>query len=243
MGANQAGVVAARRPRWRAYLLLSRISNLPTVWSNVIAGASLAGAVLTVAPVVRIAAAASLLYTAGMFLNDACDEGFDRLHRADRPLPSGDVTLGEVFSAGIILLALGELAVASISMAALPWALALGAAIVYYSYRHKKNPLGPVVMGACRGLVYAVAAVAVGRWVTPAVVVGALLLMLYVAGLTQVAKRIGQRAGAVMPLLIAGISLVDALLILGAGGSAALATVAAGGFVLTLVLQRVVPGT
>jgi hypothetical protein len=27
-----------RRPRWRAYLLLSRVSNLPTVWTNVLAG-------------------------------------------------------------------------------------------------------------------------------------------------------------------------------------------------------------
>lgn len=242
MDADAAGIVT-RRPVWRSYLLLSRISNLPTVWSNVIAGASLAGARLAPDAIVRIAAAVSLLYTAGMFLNDACDEAFDRRHRADRPLPAGDVTSREVFITAFALLASGELAVAWLSTAAVPSAVALGAAIVYYSYRHKGNAFGPIVMGACRGLVYAVAAVAAARTVTVSVLAGALLLMVYVAGLTQVAKRLGQRASVVMPLLIAGISLVDAALVLAASGSAAWAAAAAAGCALTLVLQQVVPGT
>lgn len=243
MGANTAGIVAAPRPKWRSYLLLSRVSNLPTVWSNVIAGASLSGAAPTMTAFVGIAAAVSLLYTAGMFLNDACDEAFDRRERPGRPLPAGHVTSREVFVLGYVLMTAGVLAVAWISPHALPWALGLATAIVFYSFRHKGNPLGPFVMGVCRGLVYALAASAAGRGVTSSVLVGALFLLLYVAGLTQVAKRIGQRAGLVVPILIAGISLLDAVLIVAAGGSVAWAAVAAAGFALTLALQRVVPGT
>jgi 4-hydroxybenzoate polyprenyltransferase len=128
-------------------------------------------------------------------------------------------------------------------MTALPWTLTLGAAIVYYSYSHKENVLGPYVMGLCRGLVYAVAAVAVARTVTINLIIAALALALYVAALTEVAKRIGPRGGGVMPLLIAGISLVDALVILATGGGPTLAAVATCGFFMTLVFQRVVPGT
>ena len=43
-------------------------------------------------------------------------------------------------------------------------------------------------------------------------------------------------------LLIAGISLFDVLMIAGAGQTS-LAALAAAGFLLTLALQRVVPGT
>lgn len=208
-----------------------------------LAGAAATGAPIHAGLLVRLAIAVSMLYIAGMFLNDACDEAIDRRERVDRPLPSGDVTSAEVFSIGFILLALGELVVASMSSAALRWALGLGVAIVYYSYAHKGNALGPYVMGLCRGLVYAVAAAAVSRTLTINLMIAALALALYVAALTEIAKRIGPRAGSVVPLLIAGISLVDALVILATVGAPTLAALAACGFIATLVFQRVVPGT
>jgi hypothetical protein len=68
-------------------------------------------------------------------------------------------------------------------------------------------------------------------------------MMAYVVGLTVVAKRLGSAAGAAVPVLLAGISLVDAAVILACGGGPELALVAAAGFPLTLLLQRMVPGT
>ena len=57
---------------------MARISNSPTVVSNVLAGAALAGAL---SPDARDRAAGawrwSLFYTAGMLLNDVCDYGWD----------------------------------------------------------------------------------------------------------------------------------------------------------------------
>jgi 4-hydroxybenzoate polyprenyltransferase len=242
MGEGATRRVTARRSRPYAYLLLARFSNLPTVWTNVLAGTIASGAVFVKADAARIAVAVSLLYTAGMFLNDAFDREFDARARPGRPIPAGDVTAREAFLSGWVLLAAGLLLVALEGHAAsLIWTAALAAAIVFYNYRHKQNPFGPAVMGICRGLVYCVAAAAASS-VTPAVGAGAIALTVYVIGLTVVAKYAGPRAGWMIPLLIAGISIVDAVVIAAAGGGA-LVWIALAGFPATLLLQRVVPGT
>ncbi len=243
-----------RRSRWRAYLTLSRLSNLPTVWTNVLAGLAAAGVapraaefahVLGSQTFARLAVGVSLMYVAGMFLNDLADEGFDRAHRTDRPLPRGDVRRAEVLAIGAGLMVAGMATAASRQPGSLALSClgALAAAIVFYDLHHKGNPYGPLVMGLCRGLVYAVAAAVARGHVPAAVLVAGLVLMGYVAGLTVVAKRLGPAGGAAVPVLLAGISLVDAAVILSCGGGPGLALVAAAGFPLTLVLQRLVSGT
>ena len=96
-------------------------------------------------------------------------------------------------------------------------------------------------MGLCRGLVYCVAAAASATVTTP-VVVAALVLSGYVVALTWMAKRVGQGAGWLIPLLVAGIAIVDAAVI-ALSGAPELAWLALLGFVLTLLLQRLVHGT
>jgi 4-hydroxybenzoate polyprenyltransferase len=242
MGADAARSLTARRSRPRAYFLLARFSNLPTIWTNVLAGTIVSGAAFVKADVARLCVAVSLLYTAGMFLNDAFDRDFDARVRPDRPIPAGNVTARETFAAGWGLLAAGALVLATLGNAAvLEWGLLLAGAIVYYDYRHKQNPFGPVVMGVCRGLVYCVAA-AVSSAVTLPVEVAALVLTAYVIALTWVAKRAGASAGWLVPVLIAGISIVDAVVI-GLSGGGSLVWLALSGFPATLLLQRVVPGT
>ena len=75
----------------RGWLVLSRLSNLPTIWTNVLAGAIAAGGVLDLR-VAWAVVASSLLYTGGMILNDLWDMDHDRLHRPTRPLVSGEVS-------------------------------------------------------------------------------------------------------------------------------------------------------
>ena len=242
MGESAARSLTVRRSRLRAYLLLARFSNLPTVWTNVLAGTIVSGAAFVSADVARMCLAVSALYTAGMFLNDAFDREFDAQRRPDRPIPAGDVGAAEAFGAGWVLLAIGLLLIAlERNVAALASALLLTGGIVFYDYRHKQNPFGPVVMGVCRGLVYCVAAAAAST-VTPAVVAAGVALTVYVIGVTWIAKRAGPRAGWLIPLLIAGISIVDAVVI-AIGGGGPLVWIALAGFPATLLLQRVVPGT
>jgi 4-hydroxybenzoate polyprenyltransferase len=230
---------------WRSYLLLSRISNLPTVWSNVLAGIVASHASVQWPQYARLAVGMSLMYTAGMFLNDAFDRHSDASERPDRPIPAGDASATAVFIVGFALLAAGVIVTAwqPMFVAPLAWSILLAGAIVRYNYRHKRNPLAVVIMGLCRALVYCVAASAMVMMVVPRVLTAAFFLAAYVAGLSVVARRLGPRAGVVIPLLIAGISLFDAAVIAINGGSLALVGIAAAGFPLTLVAQRVVPGT
>src|SRR5258706_9705876 len=72
-------------------LVLGRVSNLPTVWSNCLAGWWLSGGGnYWKLPLLLLGMSA--LYTGGMFLNDAFDADFDRQRRPSRPIPSGKIT-------------------------------------------------------------------------------------------------------------------------------------------------------
>src|SRR3954466_5310656 len=79
-------------PSLRTLLVLGRVSNLPTVWSNCLAGWLLSRGG---APdeLFLLCAGTSLLYVGGMFLNDVFDIEFDRQHRSERPIPSGAASL------------------------------------------------------------------------------------------------------------------------------------------------------
>src|SRR5262245_25196238 len=94
-------------PRWRTYLALGRVSNLPTVWTNALAGMALAGALVSVGTAVALGLVLTLFYVGGMFLNDAFDREIDRVERPERPIPSGRISAAAVFRIGFGLLALG----------------------------------------------------------------------------------------------------------------------------------------
>jgi 4-hydroxybenzoate polyprenyltransferase len=232
--------VSISRPRWRSYLLLSRVSNVPTVWTNVLAGMAASAAAFAWAEYLQMAAAVSLFYIAGMFLNDAFDEPFDRRARPERPIPAGDVSRREVFTIGGAMLLVAGLLLPRRPDVLIAGAL-LAAAIVLYDYQHKGSRMAPLIMGACRGLVY-LAAAAAALGITTAAAVGAIVMTTYVAALTIVAKLSGANARWLVPVLIAGISIVDAVFIVIVSASPFLALIAATAMPLTLFLQRFVPG-
>ncbi len=284
------------------WLRLGRVSNLPTVWSNVLAALSLAAGLALEPRVLALAAAFSLFYVGGMYLNDAFDRHVDALERPTRPIPSGQASATVVFALGFAGLALGTVLTALVARAtgaSVPRAVAssavLSALIVFYDVYHKKNPLSPLVMGACRVMIYVAAAYSVREHLSWPVVLGAASLWCHLIGLTYAAKQEARgRLTRVWPLaflalpvvygvylasdrplvwlflalfvgwvlyslrflrpgpgravpqavvrLIAGISLLDAMLI-ASTGAATWAPVAAAMCGLTRLLQRVVPGT
>lgn len=185
--------------RARDALVLGRVSNLPTLWSNVLAGAALSGAPLapempTPLLLAALLVALSVMYLAGMYLNDAFDAAIDRAERPDRPIPAGRVSARAVFIAGFALLATGLvliIAVAGVTgrgAAPVAAALALAAAIVAYDVHHKANRFSPVVMGLCRALVYVTAALMLAP-AAPALWPAAAMLLSYLVGLTYAARE------------------------------------------------------
>lgn len=179
------------KPRWLTYLVLGRVSNLPTVWTNCLAGVVLAGGTVD-ANIIPLIFALSMMYTAGMYLNDAFDQHFDRRFRAERPIPSGEITPGTVYSAGFGMILAGVFLIGlktGWAIEPFAWSLLLSVLIVYYNYRHKSDPLSPLVMALCRVMVYFVSAATVSTAMNRQVVIGAAGLAGYLIGLTYVAKQ------------------------------------------------------
>jgi 4-hydroxybenzoate polyprenyltransferase len=279
---------------FRIALTLGRVSNLPTVWTNTLAGVLLAGA-RPGPELALVVLAFSLFYTGGMFLNDAFDSPWDARERPERPIPSGTAGAREVFLWGFGLLAAGVLVLALFGREAAMAGMALAGVVTFYDWNHKANPLSPVIMGLCRALIYVGAALCYTMVLPGALWWGSLVLVCYLIGLTYIAKQetlarvenlwplaflaapvlYGAWRIASTPLvapfwvlfcgwmalalwllrrrqrgdipravvsLIAGISLLDALLI-AASGLPGLALAALAGFGVTLFFQRYIAGT
>lgn len=167
------------------FLRLGRVSNLPTVWTNALAGAVLAGSVAP-STLMLVCIALSLFYVGGMWLNDAFDAEIDARERANRPIPMGEVSRRRVFAGGFAMLGMAVLIGAL--MGAFAAALCLAAAIVLYDWLHKRTVFSPLLMGAARFFSYIFAASASGS-VLFAVLLGAAGLFAYVVGLTYAAKK------------------------------------------------------
>ena len=281
--------------KFQTALTLGRVSNLPTVWTNALAGALLAGSRDLGAEFALVVLAFSLFYTGGMFLNDAFDAPWDARERAERPIPSGQVGRGEVFAWGFGLMVVAIALLSWIGRAPALAGAALAGVITLYDWNHKTNPLSPVVMGLCRVLIYLGAALCYSTVLPAQLWFGAAALLCYLIGLTYIAKQetlarvenlwplaflaipvlYGAWLSASNPLaapfwaifsgwialalwflrrrqrgdipravvsLIAGISLLDALLIAGSGAPG-LALAALAGFGATLFFQRYIAGT
>ena len=228
-------------------LRLGRVSNLPTVFTNVAAGLALAGARPISALLLTLGIAISLFYVGGMYLNDAFDARWDATNRPERPIPSGHVKAATVTIAGFAMLGAGAVVVAAVVDArpSLWAALALGGLIVLYDLSHKGNPAAPLVMALCRVAVYAVAALAVGPFPPAArVYVGAAALLVYLVFLSTLARKetLHPKLPKMIGSLVAGISLLDAVLLIVCGRPFA-AVVCVAAFFLTRALQRSVPGS
>jgi len=195
----------------RTLLILGRISNLPTVWSNLLAGSILANVTPNYVSLLLVLLGGSFLYIGGMYLNDYCDADFDIRYCPERPVPSGRISrhgvglmAGTWFTTGLacfVPFGVGTFAIA----------LLLLAAIVIYDCLHKGVFWAPLMMGACRFLLYPLAASAfiyqgvltekfayvdhsplslseVAMRATLGIVPAAVPLGIYVAGITYLAR-------------------------------------------------------
>jgi hypothetical protein len=140
----------------RTLLILGRVSNLPTVWSDCLAGWWLSGGG-NVWKLPLLFFGVSALYTGGMFLNDAFDADFDRQRRASRPIPSGAISQEAVLRWSLVWLGCGAFSLIAIGKATGLLALALLICIIIYDASHKAVTASPWLMGLCRFWVYVIA--------------------------------------------------------------------------------------
>lgn len=176
-----------------AWLELARISNLPTVWTNVLAGWLLAGGQWEWKPLAWLLAGGSLIYTSGMMLNDAADVKYDRTHRPERPIPSGRVPLMLVWAVSVVMMLSGAAMFVRGAEACVWLTGALLAAIVAYDFYHKQWSGSVFVMGSCRTLLYLATASAVTGSLSwgehHETIMKAIALGGYIVGLSLVARH------------------------------------------------------
>jgi heme O synthase-like polyprenyltransferase len=177
---------------FRTLLILGRVSNLPTVWSNCVAGWWLAGSGnFLKLPILLLGVGA--LYTGGMFLNDAFDVDFDQQRRASRPIPSGKISLEAVWRFGWAWLALGILCLLFVGKIAGVLAVVLAIFILIYNATHKFITASPWLMGACRFWVYVIAGTTGTNGLKGWPIWCGVALAFYIVGLSYVARRESSR--------------------------------------------------
>lgn len=214
---------------FRDVLQLARVSNLPTVWSNVLLGAAAGwatqprdlGSLLRLTWPLLIAG--SLSYAGGMILNDAADAAVDAKERPNRPIPSGRVSRRAAFGLAAACLG-GGFAIIAMVCRDRPLAIALGASlaicICLYDFLHVRSAATVLLMGACRTLLILTAAAAAGHAGETAPLVCAGIVGEYVVLLSVVARSEAGKSWVTPRLvmrLIAAISLLDAVLLLALG--------------------------
>lgn len=212
-------------------LRLGRVSNLPTVWTNVLAALALAGVPAWGGQAPALALALSLFYVAGMYLNDAFDARRDARERPERPIPAGEAGRASVFALGFAGLGAGIAAVTAAaayygSAGAVPGsalsAAMLAGMIVLYDAWHAGNPVAPVLMGVNRMLVYATVALAAGGVLAAPVLAVGVLVLCYVVGLTYAARQEhANRIRALWPLALLAAPFAAAAVRLPGAGPAA----------------------
>lgn len=227
--------------RWWPWAQLMRPANVVTALADVLAGFAASGAAMSVFASSDLTAFAALawllistvaLYAGGVVFNDVFDAELDAIERPERPVPSGQVSRRAAASFGALLLIGGVLSALQVSpfSAALAAAVAL-TAITYDAYGKHREWLGPLNMGACRGLNLILGMSAIPASV-PQMGFLALIPVAYITAITLISRgevHGGTRAAGVAALGLTG-TLVTGILLLGVTDDFAL--VAAAPFLL-----------
>jgi len=232
--------------RAKAYLDLCRVSNMPTVWTNVLAALAVSGTSWETSVYLTLAGSFSCFYAAGMALNDIWDADVDRLTRPTRPIPSGRVSVRSAWIITVFLFCAAVLLLLVQNLSAILAGFVLLIMIVAYDKVHKNKAWSVFLMAACRLLIFVIAGLSVLDSLTWSVWLAGLSQFAYVLMLSAVARFEGNRkyplGAPIIPIMIAGISLVDAAIIILSGAAGWMSFCAGAGAPLTLMGQRWIKG-
>lgn len=209
----------------RPYAQLVRLPNLPTAWADIFLAALVTGALPARLPALLVLLLASTcLYWSGMVFNDWFDVEQDKKERPFRPIPSGQVSVRTAFVLGAGLM-VGGIFFAFLAGWVLfqqdqapGWmrpgilSLLLASAILAYDGWLKRTGVGPVAMGLCRFLNVLLGVSISGGSAWPLGTHLALVVGLYIVGLTWLA-RTEARQSRQGSLLGAGVVLLGSLVL------------------------------
>ena len=170
--------------RTKGLLDLCRVSNLPTVISNCVAGSLVAEGILGL-DLIFVLIGASLVYSGGMVMNDAVDFRYDKKFKKDRPIVSSKISLFSSWQLAVLFLVSGSVFL-GIGSTSYFWVAVLIISIIFYNVFHKKFGITIYVMGFCRSLLYFIAGYTLS--LSNSVILWGLALGLYTAGITLVAR-------------------------------------------------------
>jgi len=180
----------------KQYAALTRISNLPTCWTNVLTGCAIgslaASESVAILPVVILSIIISLFYMAGMALNDLVDVKVDKEQRPDRPIASGWISPRAALIFTVMLFAAAFVLLLVYFRHCIYLAMLLAAMIVLYDITHKRFAYSVVFMACCRALIYIISACAVfgagTRESSTDIAIASAILGLYIALVTLIAR-------------------------------------------------------
>lgn len=138
---------SSREPFGTAVLRLCRIGTWFSPAADVLASTAIVQIAFGV-DVLRAMLASVLIYGGGMVWNDIADRNVDRIQRPERPIPSGDLSLGFAVGLGLVLLVGGILISPCWKYHCL-----IATLVLIYDFISKKAPwIGALNMGVLRGL-------------------------------------------------------------------------------------------
>lgn len=180
----------------KQYAELTRISNLPTCWTNVLTGCAIgsmaASESVATLPVLILSTIISLFYMAGMALNDLGDARIDREQCPNRPIASGRVSPRAALIFIVSLFVIATILLLIYFSHCIHLAMLLVAMIILYDITHKRFTFSVVFMASCRALIYIISAYAVfagntkGFWVDTTI--ASSVLAFYIMLVTLIAR-------------------------------------------------------
>lgn len=183
----------------KALAQLGRVSNLPTVWSNVLTGWVI-GLYSTQQKIDWhticspefwfLILGTSLIYWGGMALNDVVDVKWDRKHGKKRPITEGAISETSALMLTWFSLMAGAGIANEFGNSHGIWITNLITSIILYNWLHKKWAGSALLMGSCRIwlVVSAASAVSGAAGISILVWLYGVLLGLYVLGITLFAR-------------------------------------------------------